>query len=353
MKQYAYLAVALIAAAACTSGDAGSPTAPVPGLASARVTAASISVTALPSLGGSSTARAINDDQVVVGSSNGLPVRWTLVSGSWRVEALQSTSGTAQDITESGLIVGSSGGSVTLWAAGSAPEIVATGSAAAINESQVIVGEDPSAADGNPARAWTRSLSGWVAHILPRQAGVTDGYYGPTDINDDGVIVGNGGRAGGGGTHAIKWVRNPATGEWDPAVPLDNTAATYLGGAGAIVGQDIVGTVLRCTVPPCARDPYHWSLAGPGIGSLGSADAWAEGLNAQRSIVGTFFYRGTHAFVWTPINPTIRDLGAPRGYQSANAYDINSPKEARSTAQAVGEAHSNRGARIAVLWTIP
>ena len=352
MKQYTYLAVPLIIASACTAGDGGSPTVLEPALASARVTAASISVTALPSLGGSSSARAINDDQVIVGSSNGLPVTWTLVSGSWRVQALQTTSGAAEDITELGDIVGSSGGSVVLWSAGGVRETVGAGFPTAMNEVQVIVGEDQSATDGNPARAWTRSGSGWVPHILPRQVGVTDGYYGPTDINDDGVIVGNGGSAAGGGTHPIKWVPN-AAGGWDPAVPLDNVAASYLGGAGAIVGPDIVGNVLRCTVPPCSRDPYHWSLTGPGIGSLGSQDAYAEGLNDQRSIVGTFLYRGAHAFVWTVVNPTIRDLGAPRGYQSAHAYDINSPTVTRSAMQAVGEAISNRGAHIAVLWTVP
>ena len=353
MKQYTYLAVPLIIASACTAGDGGSPTVLEPGLASARVTAASISVTVLPSLGGSSTARAINDDQVIVGSSNGLPVKWTLVAGSWQVQALQSTSGAAEDITEQfGEIVGSSGGSVVLWSGG-VRETVGAGFPTAMNESELIVGEVQSPTDGNPARAWTRSGSVWVVHVLPREAGVTDGYYGPTDINDDGVIVGNGGRAGGGGTHAIKWVRNATTGEWDPAVPLDDVAANNLGGAAAIVGPDIVGSLLRCTASRCSHDPYHWSLAGPGIGSLGSQDAYAEGLNAQKWIVGTFLYRGSHAFVWTPSSGTIRDLGTPKGFQGAHAYDINSPTGTRAASQAVGEGISNRRANVAVLWTVP
>lgn len=354
MKQYIQLAVPLLFAAACTNGGEPSPTAPALKLASASLSAASISITSLPSLGGSSTARAINDDQVIVGSSNGLPVKWTLASGSWHVQALQNTGGAAEDVTELGVIVGSSGSFVALWVPGKAAEIVGVGAARAINESQVIVGEDPSAPDGNPARAWTRSASGsgWVVHILPRQTGVTDGYYAPRDINDEGVIVGDGGSAAGGGTHAIKWVPNP-TG-WDPAVPLDDVAATHLGGSGAILGQDIVGTVLRCLGCYPGRDPYHWSLtAGQGIGSLGAADAWAEGLNKERSIVGSFFYSGVHAFVWTVANPTIRDLGAPNGYQSASAYDINSPKGTRTTSQAVGQATGRKGVTAAVLWTLP
>jgi uncharacterized membrane protein len=116
-----------------------------------------------------------------------------------------------------------------------------------------------------------------------------------------------------------------------------------------------VGTVFRCL--PCTRptrDPRDWSLtAGQGIGSLGTADAWAEGLNAERSIVGTFFYREVHAFVWTPADRTIRDLGAPNGFQSASAHDINSPKSPRTASQAVGEATARNGKRVAVLWTIP
>ena len=356
MKKYPQLVISLLILAACSSGDRRTLTAPDVG-SSARPTGSSISVMSLPSLGGSSTARAINDDQVIVGTSNGLPVKWTLVSGNWAVEALQAASGQAEDITESGVIVGSSAGSVVLWAPGSAPETIGTGVATAMNESQVVVGLDNSAADGNGARAWTRSGTAWVAHVLPSGAGFSGGYSEPDDINDDGVIVGMEAPPGG-STYAVKWVPSVTTpGEWDAAVPLDDVAAAYAGGAGAILGQDIVGSVLRClscTSSNVSRDPHHWSLtAGQGIGSLGSADAWAEGLNAQRSIVGSFFYRGVHAFVWTVLNPTIRDLGAPNGYQTASAYDINSPTSTRSTAQAVGEASSPSGKHSAVLWTIP
>jgi hypothetical protein len=357
MKQYGQLAVPLLIAAACTGGDQRSPTAPDLGLSSVRQTGPSISVTSLPSLGGYSTARAINDAQVIVGTSNGLPVKWTLaVSGQWVVEALQTTSGQAEDITESGIIVGSSAGSVILWSPGAAPETIGSGVAAAINESQVVVGQDNSAADGNGARAWTRSGTGWVAHVLPSGARFSGGYSEPDDINDDGVIVGMAAPPGG-STYAVKWVPSVTTrGEWDAAVPLDEVAAAYAGGASAIVGDDIVGSVLRClscTSANVSRDPHHWSLTGQGIGSLGSADAWAEGLNDRRSIVGSYFYGGVHAFVWTVLNPTIQDLRAPGGYRSASAYDINSPKGIRTASQAVGEASSPSGRKTAVLWTIP
>jgi hypothetical protein len=358
MKQYIRLAVPLLIAAACTNGGEPSPTAPALKLASARPSAASISITSLPSLGGSSTARAINDDQVIVGSSNGLPVKWTLLaSGSWRVQPLQTTSGAAEDITELGVIVGSSGGSVVLWTPGSdVVEIVGVGSPRAINsEAKVVVGVDPSAAVGTGARAWTRSGASWVPHVLLSGPPFTGGYSEPLDINDDSVIVGFAAPPGG-STYAVKWVPSATTrGEWDAAVPLDEFAAASPGGANAIVGQDIVGEVLRCF--PCSRptrDPYHWSLtAGRGIGSLGTQDAWAEGLNAEGSIVGSFFYRGVHAFVWTVVNRTIRDLGAPNGYQSASAYDINSPKGTRTTSQAVGQATGRKGMTAAVLWTLP
>jgi hypothetical protein len=318
------------------------------------VTLPPITATALPSLGGVSTARAINDDQVIVGTSNGLPVKWTFASGQWTVSALQGTSGQAEDITEAGVIVGSSGGSVILWSPGVAPETIGIGWPMAINESQVVVGTDYSVAGANPARAWTRSGTTWVAHLLPRLAGVTDGPNEPRDIGDDGTIVGAAGSMAGGGTRPVKWVPNPTTGEWDAAVYLDDVAATHLGGALAIVGQDIVGEILRCVNCSTGHDPYHWSLtSGQGIGSLGTEVAYAEGLNAERWAVGTWLYSGSRAFVWTPGNPTIRNLGNVNGYQTAHAYDINSPKYPRTRSQAVGEASASNGNRIAVLWSVP
>jgi hypothetical protein len=358
MKHCFQLAVPVLLAVACMEGGQRSPTAPEFKSVAARISAPSISVTSLPSLGGSSAARAINDDQTIVGTSNGLPVKWTPgASGQWVIQPLQSSSGQAEDVTESGMIVGSSAGSAILWVPGVAPETIGTGIAMAMNESQVVVGVDHSAVDGNNARAWTRSTTGtgWVIHVLPNESGFTGGYSEADDINNDGIIVGMAAPAGG-STYAVKWVPSLTTpGEWDPAVPLDNVAAANPGGASAILAQDIVGTVFRCL--PCSRptrDPHDWSLtAGQGIGSLGTADAWAEGLNAERSIVGSFFYREVHAFVWTMANRTIRDLGAPNGYQSASAYDINSPTETRTATQVVGEASARNGKRMAVLWTLP
>jgi probable HAF family extracellular repeat protein len=352
MKQYVQLAVPLLIAAACTGGDQRSPTAPELGPTSARQTRPSISVTNLPSLGGGSIARAINDDQVIVGSSNGLPVKWTLdTSGQWAVSPLQSTAGAAEDITELGVIVGSSGGSVTLWSAG-ATETIGPGYPVAMNESEVVVGFNYPAGGGNAARAWTRSGTVWVEHTLPMQAGFTGGLNEPRDINDDGTIVGFAADVGG-VTHAVKWVLN-TTGEWDPPVILDDVAATHYSGALAIVGPDIVGEILRCFLCNTGHDPYHWSLTGQGIGSLGTETAYAEGLNTQRYIVGSFYGRaGLRAFVWTPANPIIQDLGIVNGYRTTHAYDINSPKGARTTSQAVGQGISARGKSIAILWTVP
>ena len=360
MKRYIQLAVPLLIAAACTDGGQSSPTAPEFKAASARHVSASIAVLSLPSLGGSSFARAINDDQVIVGSSNGLPVKWTLASGSWHVLPLQSTSGAAEDITELGVIVGSSGSSVVLWTPGSdVAEVVGSGAPRAIdNGAQVVVGIDNSAAPGNVARAWTRSGTSWMPHVLLSGPPFTGGYSEPEDINDDGVIVGMAAPPNG-STYAVKWVPSVSatgtrTGEWDAAVALDPVAAASPGGANAIVGQEIVGEVLRC-FGGCypERDPRRWFLTGEGSGSLGGQDAWGEGLNAQGSIVGSLYYRGIHAFVWTAAYTTIRDMGAPNGFQSASAYDINSPKGTRTASQAVGEASGRNGQRTAVLWTIP
>jgi probable HAF family extracellular repeat protein len=328
---------ALIFGIGCTSGDQLAPA-----QSDLRTIRSSIAVTRLPSLGGNSAAYAINDNQVIVGTSNGLAVKWTLVSGSWQAQQLSAASaGEARDITESGVIVGSVGVTATLWpVGGGAAEAIAAGTAVAVNESEIVVGISQS----NGGVAWTRSGTSWVEHTLPRETGVTVGFKEPSDINDDGVIVGYA-QAASGTQHAVKWLRN-TSGEWDPAVPLDNSTSANSAALG-IVGSDIVG--LECSVPSqLCREPFHWSLAGQGIGSLGSEDAYGEGLNSARFIVGSVFFRRftQHAFVWSPGDPTIRDLGILPGYKTALAYDINNSK------QTVGEMSRNRS-QIAVLWTVP
>jgi uncharacterized membrane protein len=338
-------AVALIFGMGCSGGDHFAPT-----QSDLRPAGTPFVITRLPSLGGNSAAYAINDNQVIVGTSNGLPVKWTLVSGSWQAQQLSGVaSGDARDITESGVIVGSVNGTATLWPlGGGAAEAIAAGHAVAVNASEVVTGTS----EFNGGVAWTRSPTGWVEHTLPGEAGAAAGFREPTDINDDGVIVGA--AQAGSGQHAVKWVPSTITpGEWDPAVPLDNSTSVNSSAQG-IVGQDIVG--LKCSVPSqFCREPYHWLLTGQGIGSLGSGDAFAEGLNSSRFIVGSFFFRrfSQHAFVWSPANPTLRDLGTAPGYGTAAAYDINNPTSPGTTKQAVGEMSKNSGAQIAVLWTVP
>lgn len=341
------LAAALTLAIGCGGDDQLAPT-----QSDLKPAATSFPITPLPSLGGNSVANAINDDQVVVGTSNGLPVKWTPVSGSWQAQQLSGVvSGQATDVTEGGTIVGFSNGMAMLWpAAGGAVEAIGAGFPTAVNESEVVVGISQS----NGGVAWTRSGASWVEHPLPRETGVIVGFKEPSDINNDGVIVGYAQDASG-VQHAVKWVPSTsALGEWDPAVPLDaSTNSAALG----IVGQDIVGLIFRCSTPSLCtgRDPYHWSLtAGQGIGSLGSEDAYGEGLNSTGFIVGSVFSRRftQHAFVWSRGDPTIRDLGVLPGYKTALAYDVNNPKSPRTTKQAVGEMSKSRS-QIAVLWTLP
>jgi probable HAF family extracellular repeat protein len=350
--------VALMLATGCTSGDQSLPTAPDVVPSYAKPAGTGITVTAFPSLGGNSVANAINDQQVIVGTSNELPAKWTLVAGKWTVEALPGVaSGQARDITEAGTIVGSSGGNAILWPPGGDPEIIGPGYAVAVNELDVVVGVR--SGEPNEATAWTRSGDGWVAHVLPRQAGVTTGFNIPSDINDDGVIVGYGQDASG-TQHAIKWIPSTTSGEWDPAVPVNEQAGSSTSWAEAVAGQDIVGGTWICSTPSqcTSREAYHWSLtAGAGIGSLGAADAWALGLNDQQYIVGSALVGKVvlklRAFVWSPANPILQDLGILKGYASAQAYDINNPTALRTTKQAVGENTKLGRTGVAVLYTVP
>jgi probable HAF family extracellular repeat protein len=66
-------------------------------------------MTELPTLGGSSQARAINDNGVIVGQSGGLPVRWTRNSdtpGGWNITPISSSGWIALAVNRAGAAVG-------------------------------------------------------------------------------------------------------------------------------------------------------------------------------------------------------------------------------------------------------
>lgn len=349
----------LLVAAGCDSPNT-LPTAADLAPLSAKPTSppSDISIVVLPQIGGGpSEAYAINDAEEIAGTSGSFAARWIRSSPTWSVQQLGTATGSATDINEAGTAVGSSGGTIFLWRRDGTSEAVGLGSAKALDEAEtIVVGRSASGF----LTAWVRVGGVWTPHVLPRSPGVTGGTHEPGGINDDGIIVGYSADAGN-VQHAVKWVPSTVNpGEWDPPVPIDAFAGSSNSFATAIEGDDIAGGAFRCNPPTAscpARDPRHWSLSGAStIGSLGTGDAWAEGLNASRFIVGVFFVqdRGKSvntAFVWSPAAPTIRDLGKPKGQSEAWAYDINNSTASRTAKQIVGYVGNNAGHSAAV-WTL-
>ena len=360
-------ATAAVIGIGCSSADRSVPSAPDVSFARGGPSAPPFTPTALPTLGGISAAHGVNDAGVIVGVSSAggvfFPVRWTQTGGIWQVSKLQTESGSAADINESGAVVGTSNDFATYWPASGAAETIGPGSPRALNDAGVVVGHRSGAPNGG-AVAWTRSGGVWTEHTLPRQGGVTTGFNEVDDINNDGVVVGYA-QGADGVQHAVKWV--PSTtrpGEWDAAVPLDSRAATTNSAALGINGNDVVGVIWRCSTPSgggtcTSREGYHWSITGGGIGSIAPGDVAPAAVNGSRYIVGWFTgAKGrqtyTHAFVWSPANPTIQDLGVLSGYGTTIAWAINNATPSRPARLAVGESQAqNAGANIAMVWTIP
>ncbi len=357
-------AAAAFASISCTANDDTPPTGPSasgPALQKPVAPTPSIAIVKLPTLGSRSVAHAINDAQEIAGTSGSFPARWTRTGSGWAVQKLGAGTGSAEDINEAGTAVGSSNGLIMLWRRDGSSALVGQGWPVALNESEIVVGvERPS----GHATAWVRVGEAWIAHYLPRLAGVTEGVNEPSGINDDGVIVGYSYDETG-TQHAVKWRPSTAApGEWDAAVPLDAHAAATNSAATGIEGSDVVGLVFRCTTPTVfatctTRDPYHWALNGlSAFQSLGTEDAWPEGLNSSRFIVGVYFTSSraawtSHGFVWSPGAPTIQNLGTLKGYSDGWAEDVNNSSATRASKQIVGSVSNKSGQTAAVVWIVP
>jgi hypothetical protein len=354
--------LALVAALGCDASRDALPTGALdlePRYAKPSPTLPGVVIVVLPKIAaGYSDANAINDAEEIVGTDGG-PVRWTKSGSSWIAQRLGTSPGTAVEITEAGTAVVRQDGNIMLWRRNGSTEVVAAGYAVALNESETVIGYD----SNNRATAWVRTGASWSAHTLRRYQDAAAGINEPSDINDAGIIVGYSSNSSN-IQHAVKWIPSTTSpGEWDVAVPVDELAGTTNSAALGIEGNDIVGLIWRC-VPPdsntaCAsRDARHWSLTpGSSLGSLSSADAWPEGLNSSQFIVGVTFPRtrpsSWNAFVWSPGAPTLQNLGAPKGYASGWAKDINNSTTARQSKEIVGYAETHAGANAAVVWIIP
>jgi len=363
MRKWIVVMAAAVTAVGCIPEHAVEPTSDV-ALRMAkpvRPPPSGIVATQLPLLtgGNSGIAYANNDAEEIVGQSSSpggtYPVRWTrTVAGGWQVQAMGSTSGYAREINELGTAVGTSGGNVVIWPRVGAPEIVGAGEAFGINGSDVVIGLR---SDVTPHRAtaWTRSPSSpsvWIAHDLPPvagaiHAGLPDSW--PEAIGEDGIIVG-GSNTRDVPQRAIMWTPD-GSGGWNQAVVIPGSPETTSStSAGAITGSDAVGSATVCSGSTCVRRAWHWSVSpsGSGVGQIGDgSDAYADGVNSTRMIVGFFHTRKgakitQNAFVWSPSNPTMTVMG--NGW----AHDVNNATASRTVKQAVGE-----NLEKPMLWTIP
>jgi probable HAF family extracellular repeat protein len=359
----------LVALAACFIAACESPTRPVDvaedstPLAAKPAPGPSITVTALPSLGGAAQARGINDLPTIVGWSVdaagvGNAVKWTLLSGTWTVAQLPAGNGAQADaINAGGDIVGVKGNRAVLWpATGGGPNVLGCGAdlgpdrAAAINSGGTIAGGRSETVDPPLTRAvvWR---PGQCREDLPALAeGMSAEARG---IDAAGNVSGHAYDAAG-DEWAVRWAFNGTS--WSSPEKLKDglhAAAWASNSGGDIAGSACLGT------PPagCQAHAVLWPAPGDlvrtDLGTLGGQVSAAFGVNGAKEAVGwswTSRNRSTHGFIWSATTG-MRDLRPLRANNYAEAHGVNNVQD--GIRHVVGFSRSNSGQRQAVVWTVP
>jgi len=328
-------------------------TAAVPGLRAAPVAAATSPYTAvdLGTLGGaSSSAAAINEAGVVVGTSavasgQSAAFLWTPTGGMHDFGTGVSSS--AVDINNAGQIVGnwvdpaSNQMHAFLWTPAHGTTDLgtlggATSSAAKINNAGEVVGSARTASGQVHAFLWTPD-DGMID--LGGMGGVVSQA---TGINDDGTVVGVAADASF-VPHAFVWTRAGGMIEFNLGTETDVHA---INNAGQIGGNWIVPT-------PSGGTTFHGFLWTPSVGTvdvgtIGLSYSYGLDLNDSGQLVGFFRVAapGTveRAYVWTQAGGPI-DLGTLGGINS-RANGLNDAD------QIVGSAQMADGATHATLWQL-
>ena len=340
----------LLAAAACA--DESTTLGPHVALPSfGKQAAGGVSVTRLPTLGGTAHVYSINDANVAVGYSTlasgpayAFAVRWALANGTWTVTQFGGSGTRALAINEVGTVVGDSGRDAVVWLAGGPLEVLGPGEANGVNEANVVVGVRHDIGLQAPA-AWRQIAGGWTVTSLDLVPGTTRSPYclgEATAINGSGVVVGFLYDSACVQQYAVKWVPkpNPAEG-WEPAAILENAGGMAKSIPYGIVGNTIVGEAWPCAVlDGCPRRAYRWSLTpgSPDTGPLGSLDARANGLNALGVSVGSYLDpQRMRAVMWssTGAYTTLPNLSP---FNAHWVWDINNPTSTRAARLAVGGA---------------
>lgn len=364
MKSTRFVALSALFIAACDSPtrlvDVGEDLTP---LAAKPSASPSITVTALPSLGGASQARAINDDGTIVGwsadpSGAGNAVKWTFDdgAGAWTVTQLPGgLSGSAAAIDVDGDIVGQTGADpfrATLWPVSGGSVVLGCDdeldpdAAVAINSAGTIAGYRVEGSLGI-AVVWQPGQS---CEDLPPLAGGKRAQA--TGIDAAGNVSGHALDAAN-NQWAVRWTFDGTS--WSIETLQDglHAAAEASNSGGDIAGSACLGT------PPsgCQAHAVLWPAPGDvgrtDLGTLGGQVSAAYALNSAMEVVGwsyVFPRPGIRGFIWSAAIG-MRALGPLRGHNHTEAYGVNNAQDDGSR-QVVGFS-AKSGARQAVVWRVP
>ena len=260
----------------------------------------------LGSLGRSSFARAINDQGMIAGNSEGAvfenwPVVWTVSSGVWTIERLPTMTGTCRG-NALGLNNGINGDSSAVVVVGD----VWCG---------VVVGDVWSGA--SRAVMWRRPQGEWLIQDLGTLPGDTDSSA--WGVNDTGTVVGWSISSTGINT-AFRW--HPNTGMVALPGLGGNTSAVAIANNGDIAGTSIDAAGNSHAVRWRAIDDAIEDL-----GTLGGCCSAGSGINTAGTVVGVsdVSSRGNQranqrAFLADPGAP-MTEPGGSRGQSSAHALN--------------------------------
>lgn len=366
MKPTQFVALSALFVAACDSPTRPISSEDLTATAAKPVAGPSITVTALPSLGGAARAKGIDDGSTIVGFSidaTGLrnAVKWTFQSGTWTIAQLpDGLSGNAHAINAAGDIVGAKGDRAVFWPAnGGNPRVLdcagdGPDAALAINSGGTVAGYRDDGSLRKPV-IWrpgdcSDGTSGAREDLPPLVIGQ---FAEARGINDAGTVTGMANDATG-NSRAVRWTFQ--NGVWE-IEQLDD--GSYAGAEGINSAGGIAGHGLPCTAtPPCSAHAMFWPATGgkTDLGTLGGQVSAAFAINDASEIVGwssVFPKPSTRGFIWSAA-AGMRALPPPKNDNHTEAYGVNDAQAGGDgSRQVVGFSQGKSGVRRAVVWRVP
>ena len=338
------LCLGILALSGCENDSATSPSAP-PSLARGKPAGNGITITILGTLGGASSAQAVNDNGAIAGySTTAGGIAHAVVWSNGQI--LDLGPGQATDINGSGTVVGFNGTRALLWAprlGGGYETPVDLGTlggpssrAEAINDAGQVTGESVVVTTGD-YHAYLRSGS-LMSDIHPATGPLAGGTSYAFGMNGAGNVVG-------------QW--NGVTTQsflWTPAGGMQ-LLPTLGGTQGVALDMNDNGQVVGWSDPAPGQqlEAYIYETGTMRrLGTLGAAGSVALAINRQGVVVGraTTTRRTAHAFYWTA-SGGMKDPGLPSGSSFGQALDVN------AGGVIVGEVTQGNGQLRAIVWRLP